>query len=342
MASQSLVDVRSLTKHFPIGKGRRVHAVNDVAFHIERGETLGLVGESGSGKTTVGRCLLNLIPPTSGVIRFNGTDVSTLTRRSGRQLRSRLQIVFQEPRASLNPRWRVRRSIEEPLVGEGQLDADQRHARVLEVLKMVGLPAGYDRRFPHQLTAGEQQRVGIARALATRPDLIVLDEPTSALDIPVRAEIIELLRRLQRELNMSYLFISHDMAAVRRISHRIAVMYLGSIVEVAGKDEIFAEQRHPYVRALLSSVLHPDPKQAVDPFHLRGEIPSPIDLPQGCALAGRCPLVVDRCRQSPPPLEPVGTDRTRLVACYRSDEVMSVDSTTNVDLVQQPAGPAGR
>lgn len=313
--------VEHLVKHFPIRRSRDVvHAVNDVSFEVRAGETLALVGESGSGKTTVGRCVLRLIEPTAGRIVFNGQDVTRLGAQEFRRIRPRIQLVFQEPYDSLNPRMSIRQILEENLILEDRLDRRAREARVLDLFDMTRLPRGLLDRFPHELTSSEQQRVGIARALATRPDLVVLDEPTSALDITVRAEIINLLRDLQRESGVAYLFISHDLTAVKEIGHRVAVMYLGEIVEVAPNPDIFDNQLHPYGQALLASVLFPDPDAVYATVALEGEIPSPVHLPSGCHLHPRCPFVLPVCRTDWPPLRPF--EGNRLAACHRAQEFL--------------------
>jgi oligopeptide/dipeptide ABC transporter ATP-binding protein len=310
-----LLEIESLKKHFPLGKDQFVAAVNGVSFTMARGETLGLVGESGSGKTTVGRCALRLLDPTAGKVEFDGTDLTTLSEKQLRRKRSRMQLVFQEPFASLNPRRTVVKTVEEPLKREGKLDRAQRAERVRETLAAVNLGADHLGRYPAELTTGEQQRVGIARAIVTRPDLVVLDEPTSNLDPSVRAEILDVLIRLQEEFGMSYLFISHDLTAVERISHRIAVMYLGRIVEIAPVDQLMEHQYHPYTRALLSAVLFPDPHRRLEPFALEGEIPSAINPRDECSLIGRCPFAKETCRTAFPPLEEVAP--RHFVACYR-------------------------
>ena len=288
--AERLLEVSNLVKHFPMGRRQTVKAINDVSFHIDRGETLALVGESGSGKTTVGRCILRLIEPTEGRIRFAGAQVDTMSANQLRALRPRVQMVFQEPYDSLNPRMRIRKIVEEPILLGGDMTPAQRHDRVAEVLEMVRLRADSMDKYPHQFSAGEQQRIGIARAIATEPELVVLDEPTSALDVSVRAEILDLLTDLQEDLALSYLLISHDLTAVRRICHRVAIMYLGKIVERGNADELFEQPLHPYSRALLSSVLYPDPSEQLSRFLLSGEIPSPIDLPPGLSSPRPLPL----------------------------------------------------
>jgi oligopeptide/dipeptide ABC transporter ATP-binding protein len=316
--SEKLLAVSGLVKHFPLDKRRSVRAVNDVSFEICHGEALALVGESGSGKTTTGRCILRLIEPTAGSILFRGQELTRLDRSAFRALRPRLQMVFQEPYDSLSPRMRIRKALEEPVLLNTDLTPAQRLDRVVEVLEMVRLGAAALDRYPHQFSAGQQQRIGIARALVSGPDLIVLDEPTSALDVCVRADILDLLNDLQRRLGFSYLFISHDLAAVRRVCDRVAIMYLGKIVETGSVEEIFARPLHPYTRALLSSVLYPDPKLKPPRFRLEGEIPSSIHLPTGCHLRERCPWATAGCGAAYPPLDEFSPGHR--VACFRVGE----------------------
>ena len=301
--SAPVLELDGLVKRFPVKGGRTLTAVNDVSLTIARGELVALVGESGSGKTTVGRCILRLIEPTAGTVRYLGRDVSLLPQGQFRKLRSRIQMVFQDPFDSMDPRQRVEAALEEPLRLTGTMSPADRRQRVAELLRLVGLDASAAGLYPHQMSAGALQRVGIARAVATEPDLIVFDEPTSALDVSVRAEILNLLRDLQRRLGMAYLFISHDLTAVRRLCHRTAILYLGQLVEIGETEALFANPLHPYSRALLSSVLYPDPAQVRSPFALTGEIPSPIDLPTGCPLHTRCPMATAHCRTVVPPLE---------------------------------------
>ena len=324
--AERLLEVSNLVKHFPMGRRQTVKAINDVSFHIDRGETLALVGESGSGKTTVGRCILRLIEPTEGRITFAGAQVDTMSANQLRAIRPRVQMVFQEPYDSLNPRMRIRKIVEEPILLGGDMTPVQRHDRVAEVLEMVRLGADSMDKYPHQFSAGEQQRIGIARAISTEPELVVLDEPTSALDVSVRAEILDLLTDLQEDLALSYLLISHDLTAVRRVCHRVAIMYLGKIVERGNAEELFEQPLHPYSRALLSSVLYPDPSEQLSRFLLSGEIPSPIDLPPGCHLHGRCPWAVDTCNDAYPDAEELLPGRH--VACFRAREMNALNGGT--------------
>jgi oligopeptide/dipeptide ABC transporter ATP-binding protein len=321
--SEPLLRVEQLEKHFPLPRGDKVvQACHQVSLDLEAGETLGLIGESGSGKTTVGRCLLRLLEPTAGEIHFRGTRIDQLRSRDFRPYRAKMQIVFQEPFEALNPRMTVGRLLEEPLRLLGVSDRGARRDRVRELLDEVGLGRQRVAAHPAELSAGDQQRVGIARALATRPDFILLDEPTSALPPSATREILGLLRRLQEELGLAYLFISHDLSLVRFFCDRVAVMYLGEIVEIGDMATVFDHAQHPYSRALLDSVLLPDPtrrrRDRAATFRLEGEIPSPVDLPQGCYLASRCPLVRDRCRTEPQALRPVPGGQ--LARCWRMAE----------------------
>lgn len=321
-----LLEVTGLVKHFPSSAGREVvQAVNGVGFTIGRGETLSLVGESGSGKTTIGRCVLGLIEPSAGEIRFEGRAMGRGRNIRTRGLRGRIQLVFQEPAESLDPRKPVGETLSEPLRYLGVNRAD-REQRAREVAEHLGFPPRVLSLYPSELSAGLQQRVGIGRAVITRPALIVLDEPTSALDPTARAEIVDLLIRLQGELGTAYLLISHDLSAVRFVSHRVAVLYLGTIVEEAEPEHLFARPLHPYSVGLLASVLLPDPntKRATD-ISLEGEIPSPINLPPGCPLASRCPFADERCRSQRPPMQTVGPRHT--VSCFHQERVAALDRT---------------
>jgi oligopeptide/dipeptide ABC transporter ATP-binding protein len=307
-----LCEVDDLKVHFPLrgtaawlralkdGHPSVVRAVDGVSFHVDAGETLGLVGESGCGKSTVARTLVRLVQPTGGRITFEGAQLTGLSDEAYNKVRPHLQMVFQDPAASLNPRLPVRRMIEEPLQLHTNLDAAQRRARAEAVLEEVGLGIELADRYPHELSGGQCQRVNIARALVTNPRLIVLDEPTSALDVSLRARVILLLEELRQRHGLSYLFISHDLASVRYLASRVAVMYLGVIVEEAEAAELFDRPAHPYTRALLSAVPEPDPEAKRDPFSLSGDIPSPIDIPAGCRLRTRCPLAQPVCAEPVP------------------------------------------
>ena len=333
--SAPLLAVRGLVKHFKLDRRHTVRAVNGVSFEIGAGEALALVGESGSGKTTIGRCILRLIEPTAGDVRFRGDDLVGMEPRAFRALRPRIQMVFQEPYDSLSPRMRIGTIVEEPLKLAGGLSAGERRERVAEILELTRLGADAIPRYPHQFSAGQQQRIGIARALATRPDLVVLDEPTSALDVSVRAEVLDLLSDLRADLGLSYLFISHDLTAVRRVCDRVAIMYLGKIVETGDTEGLFERPLHPYSRALLSSVLYPDPRVELPRFALKGEIPSPIHLPQGCHLHGRCPWVETRCEERYPDVEVHGPGRE--VSCHRARELAGEDGAGGKQLSQSTA-----
>ena len=314
----NMLEVEDLTKIFVIGKDANLIAVNNISFNLKHGETLGLVGESGSGKTTVGRCILRLIEPTEGRITLDGEDVTALDATALRNLRANMQLVFQDPFGSLNPRLTVSQTIDEPLKLHGMGRAERRE-RVAEMMRLVGLEPHFYHYYPADLTASEQQRVGIARALATKPEFVVLDEPTSMLDPSARAEILELLQNIQKELGTAYIFISHDLTSVAKISHRIAIMYLGHIVEHAPTDVIMRSQRHPYSRALLSAVLFPDPARPPDPYVIEGEIPTAINPKPECPLYGRCPIREDACKTEVPPMVEVEPDH--FSACRRWREV---------------------
>jgi oligopeptide transport system ATP-binding protein len=312
--SEVLLEVQNLVKHFSAGGGMfsrpagQVRAVDDVSFTLRRGETLGLVGESGCGKTTTGRCILRLEQPTSGRILFEGVDLAALDDAALRAVRRRVQVIFQDPYSSLNPRMTVGQIIAEPLKVHGIVpDKAKRQARVRELLAQVGLLPQHAQRYPHQLSGGQRQRVGIARALAMEPSLIVCDEPVSALDVSIQAQIINLLEDLQSRLGLTYLFIAHDLSVVRHISDRVAVMYLGKMVEVADRGALYEEPLHPYTRALLSAVPIPDPGIEAHREHtvLRGEVPSPVNPPSGCVFHPRCPVAIDRCTAEIPPLREV-------------------------------------
>jgi len=297
-----------------------VRAVDGVSFVIERGETLGLVGESGSGKSTIGLSLLGLERPTGGQVRFDGEEVD-FSSASLRRLRTRATMVFQDPNSSLNPRRSVGASVREPLEIHGLYKGrSARRARVDELLDLVGLSARFADRYPHELSGGQRQRVGIARALACEPELIILDEPVSSLDVSVQSQIMNLLRRLQRELGLTYLFIAHDLAAVEYMSHRLLVMYLGRIVETASRESLYRSPKHPYTKALLSAIPSAEPgERAQEPLLLEGEIPSPISPPSGCRFRTRCPWAIDACSETDPQLTPV--EGGGEVACIRADDI---------------------
>ena len=339
-----ILTVSNLTTRFPVrggfwGKKRFVHAVDDVDLSISRRRTLGLVGESGSGKTTVGRSLLRLIPAAGGRVTFDGIDIFSAGRAELRRLRRRMQIIFQDPAGSLNPRMTVGQIVGEPLAVHNLLPAGRRKARVGELLQRVGLSASYVTRYPHEFSGGQRQRIGIARALASEPDFIVCDEPVSALDVSIQAQILNLLSDLQDELGLSYLFIAHNLAVVEHFADEVAVMYLGRIVERAAAEQLYSAPTHPYTQSLLASVPVPDPARRTQHAQLPGEVPSPINPPTGCAFHPRCPLtrklasgasagetveilsegqsirVMCRCVRERPELRPIKDDPTHMHAC---------------------------
>jgi oligopeptide transport system ATP-binding protein len=316
----SFVHIQDMVKEFDLRKSlllrpQILRAVDSVSFSVARGETVGLVGESGCGKSTVARCTLQLLRPTSGKVFFRQVDLTTLHGTTLRQFRRHMQMVFQDPAESLNPRMKVGQILREPLDLHSELSSGEKGDRLREIMRLVGLRASHLERYPHQFSGGQKQRITIARAIATNPEFVVLDEPTSALDVSVRGQILRLLMRLQEELDLSYLFITHDLSVIRHICQRVAVMYLGRLVETGLTDRIFDSPQHPYTRALLSAVPIPDPTQRRERVRLEGELPSAIDLPPGCALYGRCPVRMPRCREERPELLPL--DGERKVACFR-------------------------
>jgi oligopeptide transport system ATP-binding protein len=299
--STTILDVTDLVKTFELRSHEILVAVNGVSCNVQRGETLGIVGESGSGKTTLGRCVLRLLEPDAGRIVFDDTELTSLKSEALRQQRAKMQILYQDPMATFNPRMRVAQIIAEPISLHESLGTLDVERRVRELLDMVGLPETVIARRPDELNKGEQQLIAIARAIATNPKMIVLDEPTGLLDLSVRVRVIGILRSLQQDLDIAYIFISHDLSTVRAISHRLAIMYLGKVVETGPTEELFQSPKHPYSLALLSSVLLPRPERVHRRLRLRGEIPSPINLPPGCSLASRCPLAEPRCTALAPP-----------------------------------------
>lgn len=319
-ATPSVLEVKDLTKHFPVRSGLlgrtvgHVQAVDGVSFAIRKGETLGLVGESGSGKSTVGKAVMRLHDVTSGEVHLHGQDITNLSGQPLRTARQQMQMVFQDPYASLNPRLSVGSILTEPLENYETVARAERRQYAGDLLERVGLRRDALIRYPHEFSGGQRQRLGVARALALNPSLIVADEPVSALDVSVQAQVLNLLIRLQRELDLAYLFISHDLAVVEHISHRVAVMYLGTLVEVADKESLFANPTHPYTQALLSAVPKPDPTVRRDRIILTGDIPSPIDPPSGCRFHTRCQFAEARCRAEVPKLRTVGGDHS--VACH--------------------------
>ena len=318
-----LLSVRNLVKHFPVKKGilqqtvGQVHAVDGISFDIAEGETLGLVGESGCGKSTAGKAILKLIEPTAGEIRVNGERIDQLSRSEMRPYRRELQVVFQDPYSSLNPRLRIRDIIAEPLKNYAVAQGGALDERIVELAGKVGLRPDTLDRYPHEFSGGQRQRIGIARALALHPSLIICDEPVSALDVSVQAQVINLLVDLQREFALAYLFIAHDIAVVEHISHRVAVMYLGKIVEIAGRTDLFLHPQHPYTEALLSAVPEPDPGIEKKRIILRGDVPSPINPPSGCRFHTRCPYAFERCSVEEPELQEIAGGHH--VACHLRD-----------------------
>jgi oligopeptide transport system ATP-binding protein len=315
-----MLEVRGLKKHFTTGGGLMglgvdlVRAVDGVSFSIERGETFGLVGESGCGKTTVGRCVLRLIEPTEGEVRFEGADLLGLGREGMRRRRRDMQIIFQDPYASLNPRMRVGEIVEEPLVVHGVGARSERRQRVANLLEEVGLTGDAAERYPHEFSGGQRQRIGIARALALNPKFIVADEPVSALDVSVQAQIVNLLQDLQEQHGLTYLFISHGLAVVEHISTRVGVMYLGRIVEVAPSRDLYLRPMHPYTQALISAIPEPDPERRRERIVLTGDVPTPIAPPSGCRFRTRCPLAEPYCAEVEPELEELVPNH--FVACH--------------------------
>jgi oligopeptide transport system ATP-binding protein len=326
--AETLLSVKNLKMHFPITQGiilqrqiGSVKAVDDVSFDIRSGETLGLVGESGCGKSTTGRAILQLYKPTAGVVEFNGRDLVKLKSGEMRRMRRELQMIFQDPYASLNPRMTVGSIIGEPLEIHNLAKGREKTERVQELLRTVGLNPYFANRYPHEFSGGQRQRIGIARALAVEPKFIVCDEPISALDVSIQAQIINLLEELQEKLGLTYLFIAHDLAVVRHISDRVAVMYVGKIVEVTDRNEIFESPLHPYTRALLSAIPIPDPvlEKRRTRMILIGDVPSPVNPPVGCRFNPRCPYAEENCRTDEPPLDEVRPGH--FVACHYWDEV---------------------
>src|SRR5438034_3983896 len=333
VASQTLVDVRDLKMHFPLTQGiivqrviGYVRAVDGVSFSIERGQTMGLVGESGSGKTTIGRTIVRLYKPSAGQIMFGDKDMAPMGGEELRQLRRRVQMIFQDPFASLNPRFTIGSLIAEPMhiyrIGSNKEIND----RTVELLRVVGLRSEYIDRYPHEFSGGQRQRIAVARALSINPEFVIADEPVSALDVSVRAQVLNLLQRLQQQFNLTYLFVSHDLSVVRHVADRIAVMYLGKIVELSDRDELYAAPKHPYTKALLSAVPIPDPQieKRRKRIILSGDLPSPINIPTGCRFHTRCPMAQDICRQVEPAFE-AKEGREHYAACHFSEYVTPVD-----------------
>ncbi|QDK36451.1 ABC transporter ATP-binding protein [Bdellovibrio sp. NC01] len=320
--STPLLKVENLVKSFPIYGGifsrevASVKAVADVSFEIQKGQTLGLVGESGCGKSTLGRCLTRLHDVTSGKIYYNGKDITNLQGDELREIRKKIQIIFQDPFASLNPRMTIGAILEEPLIIHGLgATAEERLNRVYELIDLVGLRREHLNRYPHEFSGGQRQRVGIARALAVNPELIICDEPVSALDVSIQAQVINLLMELQQKLGLTYVFIAHDLKVVEHVSSQVAVMYLGKIVEKASSDELYMNPKHPYTKALMSAIPVPDPRRKEDRIILTGDVPSPINPPSGCHFNPRCPMAIEECKTKVPPLELKAKDH--VASCIR-------------------------
>jgi oligopeptide/dipeptide ABC transporter ATP-binding protein len=329
VARDTLLDVRGLKMYFPITQGiifqrtvGYVRAVDDISFSIKRGQTLGLVGESGSGKTTIGRTLIRLYKPTAGEALFDGEDLAKLKGEQLRQMRRRIQMVFQDPYASLNPRYTIGSLVAEPMYIYRTGTNEEIRERTVELLRVVGLRPEYIDRYPHEFSGGQRQRIAVARALAINPEFVIADEPVSALDVSVRAQVLNLLQRLQKQFHLTYLFVSHDLSVVRHVADRIAVMYLGKIVEIADRDELYAAPKHPYTKALLSAVPIPDPKieRKRQRIILSGDLPSPINIPKGCRFHTRCPMAQSICREIEPPFE-AKEGREHYAACHFAEKV---------------------
>ena len=333
VANETLLDVRDLKMYFPLTRGivlqrtvGYVHAVDGVSFSIPRGMTLGLVGESGSGKTTIGRTIARLYKPTAGQILFDNQDLSKMEGEPLRQMRRRVQMIFQDPYASLNPRFTIGSLIAEPMyiyqIGSRQEIRD----RTAELLRVVGLRPEYIDRYPHEFSGGQRQRIAVARAISINPDFVIADEPVSALDVSIRAQILNLLQRLQQQLRLTYLFVSHDLSVIRHMTDRIAVMYLGKIVELANRDELYAAPKHPYTKSLLSAVPIPDPviERKRQRIILSGDIPSPIHIPSGCRFHTRCPMAQSICLEVEPPFE-LKDGREHYAACHFAEQVTPPD-----------------
>jgi oligopeptide transport system ATP-binding protein len=320
MTTDNLLEIHGLKVYFEVKGGilKRtvgwVKAVDGVDLDIRRGEILGLVGESGCGKTTAGRALLRLIPATEGSVKFDGKDLFSLSTAELKPLRREMQLVFQDPYSSLDPRSRISEIVGEGLRVHGVTDRTERHRQVMKALEMVGLQEDHMRRFPHEFSGGQRQRIGIARALVLNPSFVVCDEPVSALDVSIQSQVLNLLKDLQQELNLTLLFIAHDMSVVEHLCDRVAVMYLGKIVEIASRDELFSNPQHPYTRALMSAIPIANPKAKRDRIILQGDPPSPLNPPSGCRFHTRCPEVVEICSQEIPPLIDLG--RTHMCACH--------------------------
>ncbi|SDI54091.1 ABC transporter ATP-binding protein [Natribacillus halophilus] len=335
MTTTPLFETKNLKKYFPVKGGilnrtkAEVKAVDDISFAINPGETLSLVGESGCGKSTTGRAVLRLEEPTDGEITFNGEDFRSLSKSELRDKRKDMQIIFQDPYASLNPRQKVKQILDEAMAIQGVVPKKDRPARIRELMDVVGMRPHQAERYPHEFSGGQRQRIGIARALSVDPKLIVCDEAVSALDVSTQAQVLNLLRDLQRKYDLTYLFISHDLGVVRHISDRVAVMYLGKIVEIADKKSLFDSPRHPYTRALLSAIPVPDPDEKSERIVIEGDVPSPMDPPSGCRFHTRCPFATDICKQEDPELRKTGDMADdHQAACHHMEEIVAQYGTT--------------
>jgi peptide/nickel transport system ATP-binding protein/oligopeptide transport system ATP-binding protein len=322
--SQNILEVKDLIKYFPIKGGllqrtvAHVKAVDGVSFNVKKGETLGLVGESGCGKTTIGRTILRLTPATSGVVQFEGQDIFKLNSGQLKGMRKDMQIIFQDPYSSLDPRMPVGESIGEGLLVHGMRDTKKRNEIVIEMLRKVGLEDYHSRRYPHEFSGGQRQRIGIARALALKPKFIVCDEPVSALDVSIQSQVLNILKDLQDEFGLTYLFIAHNLSVVEHISDRVGVMYLGKMVELTDRETLFRDPLHPYTKALLSAIPIPDPTVKRERMILQGDVPSPVNPPTGCRFHTRCPFAIDKCKVDEPPLEELKPGH--LTACWVAKE----------------------